>query len=136
MTGLSRLNFDAFAERFDLSRADTVCDVGGATGLLATLLAKRSPHLKCISFDLPAVAPIAQKAVEREGLSNRITVASGESVWSADVAEYADRVWRCVRFHRRPVPGVVYAGRLSPRRHYSPIGPLQRSDTLQVNYPK
>ena len=34
MTGLSRINFEAFAEKFDFSRYQTLCDVGGATGLL------------------------------------------------------------------------------------------------------
>ena len=33
MTGLSRLNFEAFADKFDFSRYKTLCDVGGATGL-------------------------------------------------------------------------------------------------------
>ena len=49
MTGLSRLNFEAFAEKFDFSRFKTLCDVGGATGLLSIEVAKRHPHLRCIS---------------------------------------------------------------------------------------
>src|SRR5438093_881240 len=39
MTGLSRLNFEAFAATFDFSRYQTLCDVGGATGLLCLELA-------------------------------------------------------------------------------------------------
>src|SRR4029450_6430171 len=31
MTGLSRLNFEIFAEKFDFSPFKTMCDVGGAT---------------------------------------------------------------------------------------------------------
>src|SRR2546430_1499185 len=34
MTGLSRLNFEAFAEKFDFTPFKTLSDVGGATGLL------------------------------------------------------------------------------------------------------
>jgi hypothetical protein len=34
MTGLSRINFEALADKFDFSRYHTLCDVGGATGLL------------------------------------------------------------------------------------------------------
>src|SRR5947207_873902 len=34
MTGLSRINFEAFADKFDFSRFKTLCDIGGATGLL------------------------------------------------------------------------------------------------------
>src|SRR4029079_5600838 len=55
MTGLSRINFEAFAEKFDFSRFQTLCDIGGATGLLSIEVAKKHAHLQCISFDLPAV---------------------------------------------------------------------------------
>src|SRR5438552_3597666 len=77
MTGLSRLNFEAFAERFDFSGFKTLCDVGGATGLLCTEVAKRHPHLKCVSFDLPVVEPIAKKHIAASGVADRVTTASG-----------------------------------------------------------
>lgn len=89
MTGLSRINFEAFAEKFDFSPYRTVCDVGGATGLLSVLLAKRHPHLRCITFDLPQVRPVAERTIAAENLSDRITVASGDffrdSLPNADV---------------------------------------------------
>jgi predicted O-methyltransferase YrrM len=78
MTGLSRANFSALADRFDFSKYNTLCDVGGATGLLAMLVAKKHPHMRCTSFDLPAVQPIAEKAIAREGLSDRVKTASGD----------------------------------------------------------
>jgi len=78
MTGLSRINFEAFAEKFDFSRFGTLCDVGGASGLLSILVAKQHPHLKCLSFDLPQVAPVATKAIAARNLSDRITVVSGD----------------------------------------------------------
>ena len=78
MTGLSRINFEAFASKFDLSRFQTLCDVGGATGLLSIEVARRHPHLRCISFDLPPVGPIAQKHIAAVGLSGRIATASGD----------------------------------------------------------
>src|ERR1043165_3458094 len=34
MTGLSRINFEAFAGKFDFSPYNILCDIGGATGLL------------------------------------------------------------------------------------------------------
>ncbi len=77
MTGLSRINFEAFAEKFDFSRYETLCDVGGATGLLSIEVAKRHPHLKCISFDLPEVEPIAKKHIAAAGLNGRLRTASG-----------------------------------------------------------
>src|ERR1700733_11722097 len=52
MTGLSRINFEAFAEKFDFPPYKTLCDIGGATGLLCTEVAKRHSHIRCTSFDL------------------------------------------------------------------------------------
>jgi O-methyltransferase domain/Dimerisation domain len=78
MTGLSRINFEAFAEKFDLSKYKTLCDVGGATGLLCIEVARRHPHLKCTSFDLPPIEPIAQKHIAAAGLSQRIGTAKGD----------------------------------------------------------
>ena len=77
MKGISAGNFHALAEKYDFSKYATVCDVGGATGQLSTILATHHPHLSCVSFDLPVVAPIAEKAIEAAGLSERVSVASG-----------------------------------------------------------
>jgi phospholipid N-methyltransferase len=78
MTGLSRINFEAFAEKFDFSRFKTLCDVGGATGLLSIEVAKRHAHLTCTSFDLPVVEPIARKHIADAGLESRVRTASGD----------------------------------------------------------
>jgi hypothetical protein len=78
MTGLSRINFEAFASKFDFSMYQTMCDVGGATGLLSIEVAKQHPHLHCTSFDLPAVEPIAKKHIAAVGLNERIRTASGD----------------------------------------------------------
>ena len=53
-----------------------MCDVGGATGQLSIFVARRHPHMKCTTCDLPAVVPIAQKTIEAHDLSDRITAAS------------------------------------------------------------
>jgi hypothetical protein len=78
MTGLSRINFEAFAARFDFSKFKTLCDVGGATGLLCVEVAKRHPHLECISFDLPPVEPVARKCIAAAGLTARVGTAAGD----------------------------------------------------------
>jgi len=78
MTGISRINFEAFATKFDFSPYKTLCDVGGATGLLCIEVAKVQPHLQCVSFDLPAVAPVAERHIAAAGLAARIAVASGD----------------------------------------------------------
>ena len=78
MTGFSRINFEAFAAKFDFSKYQTLCDVGGATGLLCMEVARKHPHLHCVSFDLPPVEPIARKHIAAAGLSNRIDTAGGD----------------------------------------------------------
>jgi hypothetical protein len=90
MAGISLGNFQALAERFDFSRYETVCDVGGATGRLCSILASRHPHLRCISYDLPVVAPIAEKAIAAAGLADRVSTASGD--FFADPIPKADVV--------------------------------------------
>jgi hypothetical protein len=78
MRGVSLGNFQALAEKFDFSKYKTLCDVGGATGQLCTILATHHPHLQCTSYDLPVVAPIAERAIAAAGLSDRVTTASGD----------------------------------------------------------
>ena len=78
MKGISAGNFHALAEKFDFSKYETVCDVGGATGQLCMILATRHPHLRCVSYDLPVVVPIAEKAAAAAGLADRVTISSGD----------------------------------------------------------
>jgi trans-aconitate methyltransferase len=76
MAGISLGNCQVLADRFDFSKYKTVCDVGGATGQLCTILARRHPHLRCTTLDLPVVAPIAEKTIATAGLSDRVATAS------------------------------------------------------------
>jgi cyclopropane fatty-acyl-phospholipid synthase-like methyltransferase len=78
MTGLSRLNFEALAHKFDFSPYKTLCDVGGALGVLCVEVARKHSHLRCTSFDLPQVQPLAGKYIAAAGLSARITPTSGD----------------------------------------------------------
>ncbi len=90
MAGISAGNFHALAAKFDFSRYQTVCDVGGATGQLSIILAGHHPHLRCTSFDLPVVEPIAKRTIEAAGMADRVTVASGD--FFADELPRADVV--------------------------------------------
>jgi hypothetical protein len=78
MAGISMGPFTALAEKFDFSRYETLCDVGGATGQLSIVVASRHPHLNCTSFDLPVVEPIATRTIEAAGLSDRVTAVGGD----------------------------------------------------------
>jgi hypothetical protein len=90
MQGVQLANFEALAEKFDFSRYQTVCDVGGATGQLSRILAAHHPHLRCTSFDLPAVTPIAEARIADARLSDRVTAVSGD--FFADPIPAADVV--------------------------------------------
>jgi len=78
MSGISMGPFLALAEQFDFSRYETLCDVGGATGQLSIVVARRHPHMRCTSFDLPVVEPIARRTIEAAGVSDRVTTAAGD----------------------------------------------------------
>jgi hypothetical protein len=78
MQGISLPNFEALAEKFDFSRYKTLCDVGGANALLSRTIAARHANLVCTSWDLPEVAPIAQRSIAAAGLSGRVKTAAGD----------------------------------------------------------
>jgi hypothetical protein len=78
MSGISRPNFEALARTFDFGPYRTLCDVGGAAGDLSCAVAARHPHLRCVSFDLPVVEPIARAAIARRGLADRVATAAGD----------------------------------------------------------
>lgn len=66
----------ALIERLD--GAGTVCDVGGADGRLAVALARRHPGLRVITFDLPALLPLAEATIEAAGVGGRVTAVAGD----------------------------------------------------------
>ena len=72
MTGASMGNFAAFAAKFDFSAFRTMADIGGATGQLSCMVAERHPHLRCTTYDLPVVKPIAERRIAERGLSARV----------------------------------------------------------------
>ena len=78
MAGISAGNFKALAAKFDFSKYKTHCDVGGATGQLACIVAEAHPHLTSTTFDLPQVEPIATRWIAAAGLSSRVKAVSGD----------------------------------------------------------
>lgn len=73
MAGISAGNFMALADKFDFSRYQTLCDVGGAAATLSMIVAGKHPHLKVTSADLPPATAIAAKKIEAAGLSDRVS---------------------------------------------------------------
>ena len=78
MQGLQLGAFSALCATLDLSHHHTFCDLGGANGALAALIANANPHLRGVTFDLEPVTPIAQANLERHGVRDRVSAISGD----------------------------------------------------------
>jgi len=78
MGGIQMGNFMAFADKFDFSSYSTLCDIGGAGGYLAAQVAMNNDHMKCISFDLPPVGPVATENMNKMGLGTKVVIQSGD----------------------------------------------------------
>lgn len=78
MRGISAGNFAALAAKFDFSNYQTLCDIGGATGVLCSVVAREHSQLQCLSFDLPVVEPIAREWIKRDGAEDQVTAVSGD----------------------------------------------------------
>lgn len=78
MGGIQTGNFVTFAREFDFSGYKSLCDIGGAGALLSAHVVTHNPHMECISFDLPAVAPIAAENISKMGLASNVNIRSGD----------------------------------------------------------
>lgn len=78
MGGAQSGSFIAFARGFDFSGYHTMCDIGGAGAQLSAQVVLNNPHMKCISFDLPPVNPIALENLSKMGLADKVEIRSGD----------------------------------------------------------
>jgi len=78
MTGLQLGAFNALCHQLDLSGHTTFCDIGGADGGLAAIMANANPHLVGIVLDLPPVVPIATAYLAQKGVADRVTALTGD----------------------------------------------------------
>ena len=67
-----------FATKFDFSNYHTLCDIGGAGGQLSAHVVLHNPHMKCISFDLQPVVPIALENMSKMGTADKVEIRAGE----------------------------------------------------------
>lgn len=78
MTGVQMGNFVAFANSFDFTEYETLCDVGGSGATLSIQVALHQPHMFCTSMDLPPVEPIAIENIQKFKVSDRVKAVSGD----------------------------------------------------------
>ena len=78
MAGAQAGNFITFARKFDFSGYTTLCDIGGAGAQLSAHIVGHNSHMKCISFDLPPVSPIALENTSKMGVADKVEIISGD----------------------------------------------------------
>jgi predicted O-methyltransferase YrrM len=78
MQGIQLGAFNALCSTLDLSGHQTFCDLGGASGLLSSMVASANPHLTGVTFDLAPVAPVAEKHLAEVGVAERVSTAVGD----------------------------------------------------------
>jgi len=78
MGGAQMGSFMAFASQFDFSGYTTLCDIGGAGGYLSAQVVMHNDHMRCISFDLPQVTPIASENMKNMGVAEKVTIQPGD----------------------------------------------------------
>ncbi len=77
MTGISRGANMTIAAKFPWADYKTAADCGTAQGDLIVQVALKNPHLSCIGFDLPEVAPVFEEYVASNNLSSRVRFQGG-----------------------------------------------------------
>lgn len=74
---------------YSFSKHKKLLDIGGGQGTFLLAAAKKAPHLQLMLFDLPAVASLAQRNFEREGIAGRAS-AHGGSFFETPLPRGAD----------------------------------------------
>jgi len=78
MGSIQQGNFEVFAKNFDFSKYKTLVDIGGSGAVLSVKIAEFQPHMKCTSFDLPVVEPIAKAKIAKTAFADRVMTANGD----------------------------------------------------------
>jgi ubiquinone/menaquinone biosynthesis C-methylase UbiE len=78
MRSWSELANAHLVEELDLSGSTRLLDCGGGDAVNSIALAQANPHLTAAVFEIPATEAIAQKKIAEAGLSDRVSVISGD----------------------------------------------------------
>ena len=78
MAGYQGGNFALLCRGFDFGAYESFCDIGGASGALCIEVARTYPNVRCINFDLPAVAPIAERRIRQYDMQDRVSAVAGD----------------------------------------------------------
>ncbi len=76
--GAGAVFFNFIPASYDFSDLKTVVDVGGGNGSLLASILGAYPHLQGVLLDVRSVVEAAHSALQSEGLSDRVTLVSGD----------------------------------------------------------
>jgi hypothetical protein len=78
MSGIQGGNFMTLVKKFNFSNYKTLTDVGGADGFLSAMITMHHPDIVCTTFDLPPVAAVVERKLNRMKITSRVKIASGD----------------------------------------------------------
>ncbi len=78
-----------FADKFDFAPYKHLLDLGGGSGILSVMAAKKFPHLRATVFDFPPVCEVAKEIIAESGVSDRVKTHPG-SIMKDDFPKGAD----------------------------------------------
>lgn len=78
MTNFSRMVIPAVVEAYDFSGVGKLVDIAGGHGVLLAGILKANPRAHGVLFDLPSVIEGAGELLEKEGVSDRVELVSGD----------------------------------------------------------
>lgn len=96
MNGIQIGNFMTLANKFDFSKYETLCDVGGGSGLLACQIAQNHENIVCTTYDLKPVEFVANETIKNYNVSN-VKAVSGD--FFKDVLPKAEIITMCNILH-------------------------------------
>ena len=76
------------ARLVDLSSVVTFADIGGSSGGLAMAITRQCPQITATVIELPGVAPITQRIIDRAGLNGRVEVAVADVLQGLTAGPY------------------------------------------------
>ncbi len=94
----------SLAESLDLAGRRRLLDVGGGPGTYSIHLARKTPGLRSVVLDLPAVVEIAAEIIAESGSSDRVETLAGD-YYETPFPEGVDVVLMSGMFHRETAEG-------------------------------
>jgi len=80
MADIGRLSAVEIAEKLDLSGVKRLLDIGGGPGLYSIEFTRCNPELRAAVYDNEKTLKVAQKNIQQAGLSDRVSVQTGDAL--------------------------------------------------------